>query len=150
MIEIKITGYSLQECLDQIKGVSFTAEVKAEEATTKPAEMPTEAPVEPMAKEVPATEQKPAEPAKKATKKAEEPAKKEEPEEPVKAEEPVKPVEITRDMAWEIATRVKNEVSLGALRLILSEFNAQKFAQLNPRDYEMFFLACKARIEEGK
>ena len=66
-----------------------------------------------------------------------------------KAKEEVKEtaIEISRDEAWEIANRVKNEVSLGALRIILGEFKVQKFAQLPAEDYPNFYFRCKARIE---
>ena len=165
MIEIRITGYTLQECIDQITGkvniptTTETPEIKAE--TTAPVkeevkeEAPAPAPVkeEAPAKKAEAKENIPA--VKSSTPSPEEvaeeaKAKTEKVKEAVeKAKEEVKEtaIEISRDEAWEIANRVKNEVSLGALRIILGEFKVQKFAQLPAEDYPNFYFRCKARIE---
>ena len=48
------------------------------------------------------------------------------------------------------ALKVKENVSVGALRMILSRFNAQKFGELQDADYKPFYDACMARIAEGK
>ena len=150
MIEIKVTGYTLKECLEQILDNvphKMTADVENK---------PVEPVAEPDMSKALTNQPKPVEtPKKPVQKKAEE--KKEEPApapapvaEPAPAPATDTPVEITRDMAWEIATRVKNEVSLGALKLILGEFKAQKFAMLNPIDYAAFYHACEKRIAGGK
>lgn len=156
MIEIRITGYTLQECLDQINGISVKPTEEVKPVVETPVEKTEPKQEGPSPKEVALNAQKITQKTEKALqeKKEEEiPTVKEEKKEEKKEEIPAveEPKEINRDMAWDVANRVKNEVSLGALRLILSEFKAQKFAQLNPLDYELFYKACLARIaEEGK
>ena len=139
MIEIKITGYTLQECIDQINGKVT---------------IPVAAPI--VGEEVMTTEfAKAAEPVKTA-----EPVKVAEPVPVAKAEEPVKTEEkpvtkaeektpaITRDDCFTICTKVKNEKKIGALRLILAEFGANKFSEVKESDYPALYEACEKRLAQ--
>lgn len=155
MIEIKITGYTLQECIEQITGkivAPAATPVVSEEPAPKQEEKPVKA-AEPVKAEEPV---KAAEPVKE-----EKPAPVTKAEEPVKAAEPVKeekpaPVAkdeektpaITRDDCFNIATEVKNKKKIGALRLILAEFGANKFSEVKESDYPALYEACKKRLAQ--
>ena len=147
MIEIKITGYTLQECIDQINGkivAPVSAPLVSEEPTPKQEEKPVKA-AEPVKAEEPV--------------KVAEPVKEEKPAPVAKAEEPVKtekPAETksegvkgpTRDDCFNIATKVKNEKKIGALRLILAEFGANKFSEVKESDYPALYEACEKRLAQ--
>ena len=159
MIEIKITGYTLQECIDQINGkivAPVSAPLVSEEPTPKQEEKPVKA-AEPVKAEEPV---KVAEPVKaEEPVKVAEPVKEEKPAPVAKAEEPVKtekPAETksegvkgpTRDDCFNIATKVKNEKKIGALRLILAEFGANKFSEVKESDYPALYEACEKRLAQ--
>ena len=149
MIEIKITGYTLQECIDQINGkvtIPVAAPIVGEEVMTtefaKAAEPVKTAEPTPVAKaEEPVKEEKPAPAAK-----AEEPVKTEEKPAETKAEE--KTPAITRDDCFTICTEVKNKKKIGALRLILAEFGANKFSEVKESDYPALYEACQKRLAQ--
>lgn len=154
MIEIKITGYTLQECIDQINGkvtipaaapivgeeVMTTEFVKAAEPVKATEPVPVAKAEEPVKEEKPAPVAKTEEPAKAA-----EPVKEEKPAE-TKAEE--KTPAITRDDCFTICTKVKNEKKIGALRLILAEFGANKFSEVKESDYPALYEACEKRLAQ--
>lgn len=157
MIEIKVTGESYQDCLNQMMGF-ITEPVK-----TAPASIPAEPVTIPLVAEPPVPEmptpeeaaeyaKKTAEKAKKAAKEAVEKAQAEEAQtEPVSEPVSEAPAHKTYDEVYAIATKVRNDVSIGALRLLLSSFNgAQKVKQLQESDYDSFYAACEKRIAEGK
>lgn len=152
MIEIKITGYTLQECIEQITGkivAPAATPVVSEEPAPKQEEKPVKA-AEPVKAEEPV---KAAEPVKE-----EKPAPVAKAEEPVKATEPEKPAETksedlkvptpTRDDCFNIATEVKNKKKIGALRLILAEFGANKFSEVKEADYPALYEACEKRLAQ--
>lgn len=152
MIEIKITGYTLQECIEQITGkivAPAATPVVSEEPAPKQEEKPVKA-AEPVKAEEPV---KAAEPVKE-----EKPAPVTKAEEPVKATEPEKPAETkskdlkvptpTRDDCFNIATEVKNKKKIGALRLILAEFGANKFSEVKESDYPALYEACEKRLAQ--
>lgn len=152
MIEIKITGYTLQECIEQITGkivAPAATPVVSEEPAPKQEEKPVKA-AEPVKAEEPV---KAAEPVKE-----EKPAPVTKAEEPVKAAEPEKPAETksedlkvptpTRDDCFNIATEVKNKKKIGALRLILAEFGANKFSEVKESDYPALYEACEKRLAQ--
>ena len=153
MIEIKITGYTLQECIEQITGkivapaatpvVSEEPAPKQEEKPVKAAEhVKAEEPVkaaEPVKEEKPAPVAKAEEPVKTA-----EPVKEEKPAE-TKSEDVKTP---TRDDCFNIATEVKNKKKIGALRLILAEFGANKFSEVKESDYPALYEACEKRLAQ--
>lgn len=152
MIEIKITGYTLQECIEQITGkivAPAATPVVSEEPAPKQEEKPVKA-AEPVKAEEPV---KAAEPVKE-----EKPAPVAKAEEPVKATEPEKPAETksedlkvptpTRDDCFNIATEVKNKKKIGALRLILAEFGANKFSEVKESDYPALYEACEKRLAQ--
>lgn len=162
MIEIKVTGESYQDCLNQMMGF-ITEPVK-----TAPASIPAEPVTIPLVAEPPVPEmptpeeaaeyaKKTAEKAKKAAKEAVEKAQAEAtanaPEAPAEAQTEAfeAPAHKTYDEVYAIATKLRNDVSIGALRLLLSSFNgAQKVKQLQESDYDGFYAACEKRIAEGK
>ena len=151
MIEIKITGYTLQECIDQINGkvtIPVAAPIVGEEVMTtefaKAAEPVKVA--EPVKAEESVKEEKPAPVAK-----AEEPAKAAEPvkeEKPAETKAEEKTPAITRDDCFTICTKVKNEKKIGALRLILAEFGANKFSEVKEADYPALYEACEKRLAQ--
>lgn len=151
MIEIKITGYTLQECIDQINGkvtIPVAAPIVGEEVMTtefaKAAE-PVKA-EEPVKAAEPVKEEKPAPVAK-----AEEPAKAAEPvkeEKPAETKTEEKTPAITRDDCFTICTEVKNKKKIGALRLILAEFGANKFSEVKEADYPALYEACEKRLAQ--
>lgn len=151
MIKIEITGYTLQECIDQINGkvtIPAAAPIVGEEVMTtefvKAAE-PVKAEV-PVKAEEPVKEEKPVPVAK-----AEEPAKAAEPvkeEKPAETKAEEKTPAITRDDCFTICTKVKNEKKIGALRLILAEFGANKFSEVKEADYPALYEACEKRLAQ--
>ena len=157
MIEIKITGYTLQECIEQITGkivAPAATPVVSEEPAPKQEEKPvkTAEPVkaeEPVKAAEPVKEEKPA-PVAKA--KAEEPVKAAEPgkeEKPAETKsEDLKVPTPTRDDCFNIATEVKNKKKIGALRLILAEFGANKFSEVKEADYPALYEACEKRLAQ--
>ena len=154
MIEIKITGYTLQECIEQITGkivAPAATPVVSEEPAPKQEEKPVKAaePVkaeEPVKAAEPVKEEKPA-PVAKA--KAEEPVKATEPEKPAETKsEDLKVPTPTRDDCFTICTKVKNEKKIGALRLILAEFGANKFSEVKESDYPALYEACEKRLAQ--
>lgn len=166
MIEIKVTGESYQDCLNQMIGF-ITEPVKDAPAFIPAEPVTTLLTAEPPVPEMPTPEEaaeyakKTAEKAKKAAKEIAEKAQAETttsaPEAPAEAQteasEPVSeaPAHKTYDEVYAIATKVRNDVSIGALRLLLSSFNgAQKVKQLQESDYDGFYAACEKRIAEGK
>lgn len=162
MIEIKVTGESYQDCLNQMMGF-ITEPVKAAPAFIPAEPVTTLLAAEPPVPEMPTPEEaaeyakKTAEKAKKAAKEVVEKAQAEAtantPEAPVEAQTEVSeaPAHKTYDEVYAIATKVRNDVSIGALRLLLSSFNgAQKVKQLQESDYDDFYTACEKRIAEGK
>jgi hypothetical protein len=54
----------------------------------------------------------------------------------------------TRDDCFNIATEVKNKKKIGALRLILAEFGANKFSEVKESDYPALYEACKKRLAQ--
>jgi len=55
---------------------------------------------------------------------------------------------ITRDDCFNIATEVKNKKKIGALRLILAEFGANKFSEVKEADYPALYEACEKRLAQ--
>lgn len=153
MIEIKITGYTLQECIDQINGkivAPVSTPVVSEESVKAAEPVKVAEPVkaeEPVKAAEPVKEEKPA-PVAKAEEpvKATEPVKEEKPAE-TKSED-VKVPTPTRDDCFVICTEVKNKKKIGALRLILAEFGANKFSEVKEADYPALYEACEKRLAQ--
>lgn len=151
MIKIEITGENLHECLNQILGIPMLIKKEAPKTETE-AQTPDEPTPEQAAETAKATAAK----AKKAVQKAAEPTPVEpepqpepEPEptpEPAPAEDAPKP---TYDDVHNIALKVRDTLSIGALRLILSTYGASKVGQLTEDQYADFIAKCEDRLAKG-
>ena len=161
MIRIEITGENLHECLSQIMNIPMLG---VPIIPTEHIQVPTEEPMpvltadEPTPEQAAETAKATAATAKKAVQKAVEkvepqpepqPESQPEPEpqpEPAPAEDAPKP---TYDDVHNIALKVRDTLSIGALRLILSTYGANKVGQLTEDQYADFIAKCEDRLAKG-